>query len=208
MPAPPPAPPVRRPPASLARRAAPAVVLTASGLALLLQLDRPVAMPGPEQAAGQLLTSEGAAAAAALGTTPTVPATVGTVPAIGSTDPIEVTGGATTAAPVTTAPPAIDATAATTVGACTGEVVSGPVVSTRWGPVQVAAIVSADGRLCSVDAVQTPWDDRKSVEINDYAVPLLNARALAAGTDFDAVSGATVTSEGYRRSLQAVLDAA
>ncbi|KOV82028.1 FMN-binding protein, partial [Streptomyces sp. NRRL WC-3723] len=39
------------------------------------------------------------------------------------------------------------------------------------------------------------------------AVPRLNQEAVAAGTaDIDAVSGATYTSEGYRKSLQSALD--
>jgi uncharacterized protein with FMN-binding domain len=72
--------------------------------------------------------------------------------------------------------------------------------------VQVAARFTTDGRLCAVDAIRTPDDRGRSVAINDYAVPRLNAEALQVGTDFDAISGATVTSEGYRRSLQAILD--
>ncbi|MFF5536128.1 FMN-binding protein, partial [Streptomyces cinerochromogenes] len=39
------------------------------------------------------------------------------------------------------------------------------------------------------------------------AVPKLNQEAVAAGTaDIDAVSGATYTSEGYKKSLQSALD--
>ena len=44
--------------------------------------------------------------------------------------------------------------------------------------------------------------------INARAVPALEAQVLAAGNaSFDGVSGATVTSDGYRSSLQAILDA-
>ena len=39
--------------------------------------------------------------------------------------------------------------------------------------------------------------------------PILDANALAAqGTNFDGVSGATVTSNGYKQSLQSAIDAA
>ena len=49
---------------------------------------------------------------------------------------------------------------------------------------------------------------RSPLRINQRAVPVINAEVLAGqSAGFDAVSGATVTSEGYRISLQAILDA-
>ena len=121
---------------------------------------------------------------------------------------------ATTTATATTAATAVATTAvattevATTVPAtpvCT--TYDGPTVDTRWGPVQVEASVTADGQICSVDAFQTPSDHRKSVSINDRAVPVLDARAVdAQSTGFDGVSGATITSNAYKQSLQAILD--
>jgi uncharacterized protein with FMN-binding domain len=81
----------------------------------------------------------------------------------------------------------------------------GPTVQTRWGPVQVAARV-ADGQVCEVAAQVWPDGDGRSVQINAYAIPELDAMASEQGTSFDAISGATVTSEGYRQSLQALLD--
>lgn len=84
----------------------------------------------------------------------------------------------------------------------------GPTVQTEWGPVQVAAKVS-NGRVCAIRTLQTPDGDRKSVRINAEAVPYLEQSVLAAGNaSFDGVSGATVTTEGYRTSLQAILDRA
>ena len=80
--------------------------------------------------------------------------------------------------------------------------------NTQWGPVQVAATV-VNGKVCAVRTIQTPDGDRKSVMINARAVPVLEKQVIAAGdASFDGVSGATVTSEGYRRSLQAILDRA
>ncbi len=115
-----------------------------------------------------------------------------------------------------TAPPTILATVAPipTTGIvpaapqCRPEPVTGPIVDTRWGPVQVTASVAADGSLiCAVDAPITPDDHRKSVRINDRAVPILNDSALfVQGTGFDSVSGATITSRAYKQSLQAILD--
>lgn len=83
--------------------------------------------------------------------------------------------------------------------------VTGPSVTTRWGPVQVQANV-ADGKLCSVNAIAWPDGDRKSAEISDYSIPILDSAASSQGTAFDSISGATYTSEGYRSSLQQLLD--
>jgi uncharacterized protein with FMN-binding domain len=87
----------------------------------------------------------------------------------------------------------------------TVEQVMGPSVTTRWGPVQVQAKV-AGGKLCSVIAVVWPDGDRTSAKISDRAIPILDAAAIQEGTAFDSVSGATYTSEGYRGSLQQLLD--
>jgi len=83
--------------------------------------------------------------------------------------------------------------------------VTGPVVNTRWGPVQVAATV-VDGTLCEAHAVVWPDGDQESVQINAYAIPQLDAMASQQGVAFDGVSGATYTTEGYRESLQQLLD--
>ena len=80
-------------------------------------------------------------------------------------------------------------------------------VQTRWGPVQVAAVTS-QGRICDVRAVVVPSSHTRSTAINSRAVPILRQRVLASqSAAFDTVSGATVTSEGYRSSLQAILSA-
>lgn len=83
--------------------------------------------------------------------------------------------------------------------------VDGPRVDTRYGPVQVRATVR-NGRLSDVQAVALP-SGGQSGSIADYAAPLLRREALAVqGAGIHAVSGATYTSEGYARSLQAALD--
>ncbi|SCE84604.1 FMN-binding domain-containing protein [Micromonospora haikouensis] len=84
----------------------------------------------------------------------------------------------------------------------------GSVAQTRWGPVQVRITVSA-GKITDVTALQMPDGNHRDQQINDYAVPILRQSALAAqSADIDTVSGATVTSDGYRESLQAAIDAA
>ena len=93
-------------------------------------------------------------------------------------------------------------------GSCTAAEVTGPVARTEWGPVQVAAKVQ-NGSVCAVRTIQYPDGDRKSVSINTRALPTIEQQVLAAGNaSFDGVSGATVTSQGYRESLQAILDQA
>ncbi|PWR17093.1 FMN-binding protein [Micromonospora sicca] len=85
---------------------------------------------------------------------------------------------------------------------------TGSVARTRWGPVQVRITVSG-GKITDVTALQVPDGNRRDQEINDYAVPILRQQALAAqSAQIDTVSGATVTSDGYRESLQSAIDAA
>ncbi|MGI5239861.1 FMN-binding protein [Dactylosporangium sp. CA-139066] len=87
-------------------------------------------------------------------------------------------------------------------------VVNGTVVQTRWGPVQVQVTI-AGGKITEVAALRVPDGNRRDHEINSYAVPMLRDEVLRAqSARIDSVSGATVTSDGYRRSLQAALDAA
>ncbi|MFC8674393.1 FMN-binding protein [Streptomyces griseorubiginosus] len=86
--------------------------------------------------------------------------------------------------------------------------VTGDTIQTRWGPVQVRVTIK-DGRLTEVTAVSYPSDNPRDQEINSYALPRLRTEALTAqSADIDTVSGATYTSEGYRQSLQSVLDSA
>ncbi|MGV9943428.1 FMN-binding protein [Streptomyces sp. NPDC003401] len=85
---------------------------------------------------------------------------------------------------------------------------TGDSVRTRYGPVQVRVTVT-DGRLTDVTAVAYPQENPRDQQINGYAVPQLTREALSAqSADIDTVSGATYTSDGYRRSLQSALDSA
>ncbi len=86
--------------------------------------------------------------------------------------------------------------------------VTGPVVSTRWGTVQVEITVE-DGQLTDVAAIQLPDGDRRSASISSQVEPTLRSQALSAQSgQIDGVSGATYTSDAYARSLQAALDTA
>ncbi len=84
--------------------------------------------------------------------------------------------------------------------------VTGPVVFTRFGDVQVQVTMSS-GRITDVTAVQLPFEHPRSQMISQYAAPLLHDETVQAqSAQIDTVSGATYTSDGYRQSLQSALD--
>ncbi|MGH6654958.1 MAG: FMN-binding protein [Actinocrinis sp.] len=84
---------------------------------------------------------------------------------------------------------------------------TGPEVVLAHGIVQVQVSV-IDGRITDVTALQIPHDNPHSWASGTGAAPILRSEALAAQTaDINIVSGATYTSRGYARSLQAALDA-
>ena len=90
-----------------------------------------------------------------------------------------------------------------------GSTVTGQVAQTRWGPVQVQITTDASGTITDVEVVQYPSGNREDEQINSHALPeLIQATLDAQSADIDMVSGATVTSEGYVRSLQSALDQA
>ena len=147
-------------------------------------------------------------------------ATVNTVNAIGS-------GVSTTAATVNSQVPA---TAATTTGSSAGNTAAGVATSgstaaavgsasaggtftgdvapNRYGNVQVQISV-VNGTITESTAVQAPTNDRRSVSINNRAVPSLNTETTQAqSAKIQAISGATYTSNGYEQSLQSAIDQA
>jgi uncharacterized protein with FMN-binding domain len=85
---------------------------------------------------------------------------------------------------------------------------TGESVDTRWGPVQVQITVK-NGKITAAQAVVFPQENPRDQEINAFAVPQLNSEAVQAQSgNIDAVSGATVTSDGYIQSLQSAVDKA
>ncbi|MEU6525472.1 FMN-binding protein [Streptomyces sp. NPDC046924] len=85
--------------------------------------------------------------------------------------------------------------------------VTGDAAQTDYGPVQVRLTVSG-GKITKAEAVQSPKGGQ-SDQINANAVPKLNQAVLTAQSgEIDAVSGATYTSAGYKKSLQSALDKA
>ncbi|HRC48886.1 MAG TPA: FMN-binding protein, partial [Ilumatobacteraceae bacterium] len=106
---------------------------------------------------------------------------------------------ATTVAPATTAAAVAGVVDGTYVGA--GD-------TNRWGTVQVQVVYSG-GQISDVQILRYPDGDRKSVRINEAALPTLISEAITTQqADVSTVSGATYTSVSYRISLQSAIDAA
>lgn len=89
-----------------------------------------------------------------------------------------------------------------------GGTYDGDVVQTRFGSVQVQITVKA-GTITDVTALKLTDHEGRSVQISNYAAPILRSEVLQAqSADVQTVGGATVTSDAYLTSLQAALDAA
>jgi uncharacterized protein with FMN-binding domain len=162
--------------ARLARRLAPAAAL--GGLAVVI-----VGVADPALAGRTATTATGTTSTAAAGT---------------SAQP-------QTAQPQAADPQGSGDTTPTTTTCADGDQITGDEVMTQWGPVQVSATV-AGGQVCQVQGVEWPTGDGRSQMISAYAIPQLDAMASASPTQFDYVSGATYTSQGYHDSLQSILD--
>ncbi|MEU9670704.1 FMN-binding protein [Streptomyces bobili] len=90
-------------------------------------------------------------------------------------------------------------------GAAVSGAITGDASQTQYGAVQVRVTVS-NGKITKAETVQAPKGGQ-SDQITANAVPKLNQAALTAqSADIDAVSGATFTSEGYKKSLQSAID--
>lgn len=83
------------------------------------------------------------------------------------------------------------------------KVVKGSTVSTEKGDVQVEVTFKGD-KITAVQMLLQPMGPT-----TEGAIPTLIEETLSAqSADIDAVSGATITSDGYKTSLQAALDEA
>ena len=107
-------------------------------------------------------------------------------------------------------------TSATAPAATTAPVASGPadgtydgsVVNTRFGTVQVQAVISG-GKITDVIAVKLTDADRKSIQISQQVAPMVRSEVLTAQSAHVAnISGGTYTTQAYLQSLQSALDAA
>jgi uncharacterized protein with FMN-binding domain len=83
---------------------------------------------------------------------------------------------------------------------------AGDKVSTKWGPVQVEITVK-NGVITAANALAFPDGDRRSLSISQQAIPYLIEQTLGVvkSNDVMGVSGASVTSGGWRTSLQSAI---
>lgn len=82
---------------------------------------------------------------------------------------------------------------------------TGDAAQTQYGAVQVK-ITFVNNKITKAEAVQAPKGGQ-SDQVTANAIPKLNQAALTAqSADIDAVSGATYTSAGYKKSLQSAID--
>ncbi|KQX63251.1 FMN-binding protein [Streptomyces sp. Root1310] len=94
------------------------------------------------------------------------------------------------------------ASASGSAAASASRTVAGSTVATEKGDVQVQVTFEGD-KMTAVRMLKQPNHPQTTA-----AVPKLVAETLAAqSADIDTVSGATVTSDGYKESLQAAIDA-
>ena len=78
---------------------------------------------------------------------------------------------------------------------------TGPVADAYYGLIQIQAVVQG-GRLAGIKVLQYPSDRRTSVLINRQALPMLRDEVVSAqSANVDIISGATLTSEAFIRSL-------
>jgi uncharacterized protein with FMN-binding domain len=85
---------------------------------------------------------------------------------------------------------------------------SGDAAQTSFGPVQVKITVSGS-KITDVTPLQLTTFGGRSVQISNYAAPILRSEVLQAqSSNVSNVSGATYTTEGYLASLQSALDKA
>ena len=116
-------------------------------------------------------------------------------PAGSTAAPQSVAAAPPTSAPSTTTPSASDSPNATVTTQGTAE-------TSRFGTVQVQ-VTFTGSRLTAITLLQAP-DEGRSLT----ALPRLQTEAMQAqSANIDTVSGATETSESYKKSLQAAIDA-
>ncbi|GGF36122.1 hypothetical protein GCM10011321_28930 [Youhaiella tibetensis] len=107
------------------------------------------------------------------------------------------------------APVSIVQAAATTInGQYRDGTYQGPVTDAYYGNMQVQATIQ-NGQLTGVDVLQYPNDRRTSRYINSQALPMLEQEVISAhSANVNLITGATLTSQAYVRSLQGALDQA
>ena len=131
--------------------------------------------------------------------------------ASGTSNSVSTGSSATTSNSSNTTDSSAAAPAATTAPVASGPAdgtYDGSVVNTRFGTVQVQAVISG-GKITDVIAVKLTDADRKSIQISQQVAPMVRSEVLTAQSAHVAnISGGTYTTQAYLQSLQSGLDAA
>jgi uncharacterized protein with FMN-binding domain len=178
---------------------------TVSGVVLLLALKQPA--DGSASAAAQAPASSGPAAAAS--------PSQNAQDALGGEGAQKDTGSAGSSVPSSGSlasktasaapkPSATKSSGSSGSGASSSaKTVTGDAVDAQYGAVQVKLTVK-DGKVTAAEAVQGP-----TTGPGGSAIPTLNKEVVTVqGATIDSVSGASFTSEGYKKSLQSAIDKA
>jgi uncharacterized protein with FMN-binding domain len=114
-------------------------------------------------------------------------------------------------APIPDNPPAQEVSTQTIAQAQSGYrngTYKGVSANAYYGRVQVEAVIS-NGHLASIRMLDYPRDRRRSLYIAQRSLPVLEREAISAqSAKIDTVSGATLTSEAFMRSLDSALSSA
>ena len=179
-------------------RAAVSAALASAGI-LLVGWQSGVHVADTRRAVAAAATGNQASGAGTTGSSGS--ASSGSSASSGTTDSSGTTGSSGTAG-------ASGGAGAAGAAAKAGGTYDGDVVQTRFGTVQVQITVKA-GQITEVTALKLTDAEGRSVQISNYAAPILRSEVLQAqSADVQTVGGATVTSDAYLTSLQAALDAA
>ena len=85
---------------------------------------------------------------------------------------------------------------------------TGPVTDAYYGSMQIQAVVRS-GKLAGVRVLRYPNDRGTSIAINSQALPMLQNEVIAAqSANVDIISGATLSSDAFIRSLNGALNKA
>ncbi|MBU6265756.1 MAG: hypothetical protein KGM14_06120 [Actinomycetales bacterium] len=164
------------------------------------------------RAGSAFLAGVGSAAIVAIGWQAGVGTLVSSLPqsqaaASGTTSAASSTSGTSSNTTDTSSQAATTAPAPATSGAKDGTF-DGSVVNTRFGTVQVQAVISG-GKITDVIAVKLTDAGRQSVAISQQVAPMVRSEVLTAQSAKVAnISGGTYTTQAYLQSLQSALDAA
>lgn len=97
------------------------------------------------------------------------------------------------------------ATKSATQAAADGSYTGDASAAGRYGLMQVSVQVTG-GKLTDIQILQYPSNDRQSIQINQYALPILIQEALSVqSASVSNISGASYTSRAFATSLQSAL---